>query len=724
VAGSLVQTDRTGVANAEAASGRGFDDLLADYVGRLFLSGTGLNNTAALNYTYKHLTEPQTGYRSLPFPAESVLTDAAASVSGSVKPASPAYVRIKGSGSEVAVSVETGPSGQFHGLLVALDRPFVPNLALPVDHFDGMVLDNPFPGVFTPGESVTISGGVSDLANTQIFIEFTRLEEGAEEIQFEADVVGGRFAQTVVFASSQAGSYELVVYSGVRGELLPEAGRFRGVVVTEGTGTVDLPVEYFSSLTLDATLPTAYQAGTPNSVSGIVSDSGVEVLLLLFVPESVGEEIRVQTSVVNGRFRKGFVFTPDQAGTYALSVYGGPAGGSLPHLGAFSPVTVSSSGNERVRLPVDIFDGVVLDQPLSTSMYVGGRVHISGQVADASITQIALGFAPADGGASLDSFWDVTGSRFAAELDFTAEDTGTYELLVYGGVAGQSLPSLDSFSPVEVLSARPSAELALTALTWTSAETGGAFVKTLVIHNLGSQDLSASFTTSDGPFTASPPSLTIAPGDSAAASITFSPTSAGTTESSLLVATNDPDRPSVSVSLSGTALAPASAAILLRQSSLSWSGVVLGATVEAPVTILNTGGADLVISAISVGDGPFSVDLTGITLTPGDSTSVSVGFSPTDVGTFTGTLAISSNDLDSPSLQVGLSATAVEEGAATGQPTDFNADGVTNFSDFIAFAKVYGASAGDSDYDARFDLNANGSVEFGDFIAFAQAYGQ
>ena len=54
---------------------------------------------------------------------------------------------------------------------------------------------------------------------------------------------------------------------------------------------------------------------------------------------------------------------------------------------------------------------------------------------------------------------------------------------------------------------------------------------------------------------------------------------------------------------------------------------------------------------------------------------------------------------------------------------DFDGDGTVGFSDFLAFAGSFGASRGDSRYEARFDLDGSGSVGFSDFLVFAGAFG-
>ncbi|MDE2888044.1 MAG: DUF5050 domain-containing protein [Gemmatimonadota bacterium] len=54
---------------------------------------------------------------------------------------------------------------------------------------------------------------------------------------------------------------------------------------------------------------------------------------------------------------------------------------------------------------------------------------------------------------------------------------------------------------------------------------------------------------------------------------------------------------------------------------------------------------------------------------------------------------------------------------------DFDGDGVVGFPDFLAFAAVYGTTAADADYVARFDLDSDGEIGFADFLIFAGAFG-
>ena len=61
---------------------------------------------------------------------------------------------------------------------------------------------------------------------------------------------------------------------------------------------------------------------------------------------------------------------------------------------------------------------------------------------------------------------------------------------------------------------------------------------------------------------------------------------------------------------------------------------------------------------------------------------------------------------------------------ATSPVPDFDGNGIVDFSDFVAFAMVFGAQQGDEAYDIKYDLDANGEIGFGDFVIFAQSFGK
>jgi hypothetical protein len=95
------------------------------------------------------------------------------------------------------------------------------------------------------------------------------------------------------------------------------------------------------------------------------------------------------------------------------------------------------------------------------------------------------------------------------------------------------------------------------------------------------------------------------------------------------------------------------------------SVVVGGSSAPLQVTISNTGSQNLVVSSMSLSDtlnftfdasgGSSTCGTTTPTILPGSSCMVAVTFNPTSEGTFNATLTVTSNDPDTPSVDVTLS---------------------------------------------------------------------
>lgn len=68
--------------------------------------------------------------------------------------------------------------------------------------------------------------------------------------------------------------------------------------------------------------------------------------------------------------------------------------------------------------------------------------------------------------------------------------------------------------------------------------------------------------------------------------------------------------------------------------------------------------------------------------------------------------------------------TVIIAGAVFASTTDFNKDGQIDFQDFVQFVSRFGAEAGDSGYEAKFDLDGSGKIDLTDFTMFAETFGQ
>ena len=158
---------------------------------------------------------------------------------------------------------------------------------------------------------------------------------------------------------------------------------------------------------------------------------------------------------------------------------------------------------------------------------------------------------------------------------------------------------------------------------------------------------------------------TLAPGVSCTLTVRFSPTASdlGTIGESFDIPSNDPDENPVTVSVSGTAtVAQIPPNIAVSPSNIAFGTVATCTTRTRTATISNTGGTSLSITSITtIGDNAFSIQSNTClaSLSAGGSCAVVVEFFPSTSGAKGGTLRILSNDLDTPTSNVGLSGTAV-----------------------------------------------------------------
>jgi hypothetical protein len=106
--------------------------------------------------------------------------------------------------------------------------------------------------------------------------------------------------------------------------------------------------------------------------------------------------------------------------------------------------------------------------------------------------------------------------------------------------------------------------------------------------------------------------------------------------------------------------------------SVSFGNVQIGTTQDQSDTLSNTGGTSLTITQAAVTGAGFTTGLKlPITLSPGESATFNVIFSPQSAGSASGNLALT-NSASSTPLNIALSGTAVAAGDLTGSPTSIS----------------------------------------------------
>ena len=167
--------------------------------------------------------------------------------------------------------------------------------------------------------------------------------------------------------------------------------------------------------------------------------------------------------------------------------------------------------------------------------------------------------------------------------------------------------------------------------------------------------------------------LALPVGQSSNFQVWFDASSAGNATGTLTVQT-DAGISSQQVALAGAAtIAPAQ--IDVNSTSLNLGSATVGTTAKGTLTLTNVGGANLLISLISVVGNAFAVSgiTTPSTIVPGGSATLSVSFSPTAAGNDSGNITITSNDPQTPTTIISLTGTGTSAPVAptiTTQPVN------------------------------------------------------
>ena len=232
-----------------------------------------------------------------------------------------------------------------------------------------------------------------------------------------------------------------------------------------------------------------------------------------------------------------------------------------------------------------------------------------------------------------------------------SDSTATISLLGAGIAAGQlaSNPSSDAFGSVTVGAQQSISE--------TVTNTGGTSV-TISQATISGTGFSLSGLTTP---------LTINAGQSKTFTVSFAPQTAGAASGHVILTSNAPN-PTLTISLSGTGIAPGQ--LSGNPSNDAFGSVTVGSQQTASETVTNTGGASLTISQAAVSGTGFSLSglTTPTTLAAGQSATFTVAFTPQATGSASGNVNLTSNG-SNPTLTIPLSGTGIAAGQLTGNPS-------------------------------------------------------
>ncbi|MFB0516570.1 MAG: choice-of-anchor D domain-containing protein, partial [Candidatus Neomarinimicrobiota bacterium] len=167
---------------------------------------------------------------------------------------------------------------------------------------------------------------------------------------------------------------------------------------------------------------------------------------------------------------------------------------------------------------------------------------------------------------------------------------------------------------------------------------------------------------------------TIPAGSALDIGITFDATGmeGGDYDAGIMVASNDPANPEVRIP--AHLHVTGAPDIAVSEDTLDYESIFVGYPDTCSFLVANKGAESLVVSSIVVDNPAFTVDTTTFVLSPRESQPVAVTFSPASAGIFSGTLTITSDDPDEPSVTVALIGESVEPPVIAVSPDSLGTD--------------------------------------------------
>jgi hypothetical protein len=204
---------------------------------------------------------------------------------------------------------------------------------------------------------------------------------------------------------------------------------------------------------------------------------------------------------------------------------------------------------------------------------------------------------------------------------------------------------------------------------------GGNQTSTVTLQNSGESSLAiTSATLSGAGFSMSNLALplTLNPGTSTSATITFAPTAVGSFSGSVTFATtSNQTNSTVVLNLSGTGVTPGT--LNPNPSSLAFGSVQVGSNSSKSETLTNTGGSSVTITQASSSVAAFSISGLSlpVTLTANQSVTFTATFAPTSAGAASGNLFVASSASNS-TLNIALSGTGTAAGQLAVSPASLS----------------------------------------------------
>jgi P pilus assembly chaperone PapD len=524
-------------------------------------------------------------------------------------------------------------------------------------------------------DTIAVSGAGLALA--------TQLLPSTSALSFGSAVVATSVSQSVSLSNKGAAS---VTVSGViiSGAGFAVSGFSRAVTLASGQ-SISLPVSFTPPHTgsMTATLTVSSNASnSPTSIAlsgtGIQSQIAASPAALSFGNDRTGTKLSQTLTISN-------------PGSSSLTItQAAISGAGFAYSGLSLPLTVAAGASSAVSVS---FDPSAAGTASGTLTLVNNSatptlsVSLSGTgvvpTLQLAVSPVSLSFGSVQAGSSTSKTVtltnsgsgslslagdSITGSGFTLSgltlpLSLSAGQSTSFSVAFApassGSVTGGLIITSNAAnSPATILlsgsGVAPAVSVTPESVAFGSVTTGVTNTQTLTISNPGTANLTVTQAALSGAgfaYTGLPLPLTVLPGGSSPFTVSFDPTAAGSFSGTLTLKNNSTTTPSVAVALTGSGTA-AVLKLSVSPASLSFGNLTTGSSEAKTVTLTNTGNANVSLSKDTITGSGFAVSglAAPLTLSPGQSTSFSVDFAPTAVGSVSGSLAITSDAANSPAI--------------------------------------------------------------------------
>ena len=240
-----------------------------------------------------------------------------------------------------------------------------------------------------------------------------------------------------------------------------------------------------------------------------------------------------------------------------------------------------------------------------------------------------------------------------------------------GDVDPLSIGVQQPLDPADPPATEPNIAVAPTNLNFGIVNVPGSSTLTTTITNNGTASLTVNALNLSGTSEfalVNPPAtpFTVAPNASQGVNVSYTPNGNGQDTGSLAISSDDPDTQTVTVNLNGTGNEPAAntCSFTATPTTVGFGNVDIGTNSTRSTQVANTGTANCNITAsVTPAGGEFALaSASPITITPGNSATVSVDYAPANQGADSGTLNLTdSNTL--LSVDVTLTGNGVDNNA-------------------------------------------------------------